>query len=212
MTDFSCLLLRGVVLSRASASPTSASPTTISAAVSTCSLDAGPLEALVIACCLGSVPSVDWRVLGLAAPTLALSVFALLRLSTSFVLNCPSLCSIHKAFSPSLINALMAASLVNITSRLSGDKFTSYIEGGKVNASTQAGRRLPPPPPLTSAAGSNIRQTSPSTRDTLGKSTGRPLMLKNCKSRALAGRGEVGACDIRPVIFHFGSSPISPCI
>eukprot|EP00581_Thalassiosira_minuscula_P017923 CAMPEP_0183732702 /NCGR_PEP_ID=MMETSP0737-20130205/39142_1 /TAXON_ID=385413 /ORGANISM="Thalassiosira miniscula, Strain CCMP1093" /LENGTH=65 /DNA_ID=CAMNT_0025965783 /DNA_START=79 /DNA_END=272 /DNA_ORIENTATION=- len=65
----------------------------------------------------------------------------------------------------------MAASSVNITSRLSGDKFTSYMLLGSVKANKQAGRRRPNDdavPLFVSAVGSNDRQTSPSTRDTDG--------------------------------------------
>ena len=99
----------------------------------------------------------------------------------------------------------MDVSSVNMTSRLSGAKLTSYMEAGNVNANTHAGRfllvLLPPPP--TSMEGSNVLHTSPITRDTDGKSTGRPLILKNCISRALPGLGDVGEWEMRPVICHF---------
>ena len=39
------------------------------------------------------------------------------------------------------------------------------------------------------------------TFETLGRSTGRPLMLKNCKSRAVAW-GDEGACEINPHNLH----------
>ena len=73
---------------------------------------------------------------------------------------------------------------------------------GSVNDRTHAGRRRPP----DDTDGSNMRQTSPISLETLGRSTGRPLTLKNCKSRAVA-RGDDGAWEISPSSFHRFSPP-----
>jgi hypothetical protein len=84
-----------------------------------------------------------------------------------------------------------------MTSLLSGDRFTSYMLLGSANNRTHAGRRRPP-----DTDGSNMRQTSPISFETLGRSTGRPFTLKNCKSRAAVARGDDGAWEISPSSFH----------
>lgn len=72
---------------------------------------------------------------------------------------------------------------------------TSNSLFGRVKQRTQAGRFLVP---------SKARHASAMARDTFGSSTGRPLMLKNCDSRATDPSRAVrdGALETNPSTFH----------